>query len=187
VRALRRDPDGVDVATDDGETRRFDRVVVAAHADQALSLLTDPSPDERRVLGSFAYTTNDTVLHTDASLLPRSRRARASWNFRLDACAAGPAKPAVTYYLNRLQRLEENEHYCVTLNRTDAVRPESVIARMAYDHPLYTLETIRAQPELRRLSGERRTHWAGAHLGNGFHEDGLASGVAAAAALGVEW
>ncbi|HSK17183.1 MAG TPA: FAD-dependent oxidoreductase [Gaiellaceae bacterium] len=187
VRALRRHPDGVDVTTEDGETRRFDRVVVAAHADQALGLLADPTPDERRVLGAFAYTANDAVLHTDASLLPRSERARASWNFRLDACAAGPAKPAVTYSLNRLQRLEEDEEYCVTLNRADAVRPERVLARMTYDHPLYTLETIRAQPELRRLSGARRTHWAGAHLGNGFHEDGLASGVAAAAALGVDW
>lgn len=187
VRALRRDSDEVELTTADGEARRFDAVVVAAHADQALALLADPSAEERRVLGAFSYTSNDAVLHTDASLLPEEPRARASWNFQLDACAGGPARPAITYYLNRLQRLEEDRDYCVTLNRAAAVAPEAVIARMTYDHPLYTLESIRAQPDLRRLSGERRTHYAGAHVGNGFHEDGLASGVAAAAALGVDW
>jgi predicted NAD/FAD-binding protein len=187
VRALRRDPDGVEVTTDDGSAHRFDKVVVAAHADQALRLLVDPSADERRALAAFGYTRNDAVLHTDAGLLPREERARASWNFHLDGCRGGQDTPAITYYLNRLQRLEEERDYCVTLNRSERVDPEHVIARMTYEHPLYTHESIAAQPELRRLSGERHTYFAGAHLGNGFHEDGLASGVAAAAALGVDW
>ena len=187
VRALRRDLGGVEVTTDDGAAHRFDKVVVAAHADQALRLLADPSDGERRLLGAFSYTTNDAVLHTDSRLLPHEERARASWNFHLDDCAGGADAPAVTYYLNRLQRLDEERDYCVTLNRAERVDPEHVIARMAYEHPLYTHESIAAQPGLRRLSGERHTYFAGAHLGNGFHEDGLASGVAAAAALGVDW
>jgi uncharacterized protein len=185
VRAVRRNPDGVEVTTVDGETRRFDQVVIATHADQALRLLADPSAEERRLLGAFAYTVNDTVLHTAGSLLPRSRAARASWNFAAGRPASG--KPTVTYYLNRLQRLEEDSDYCVTLNRSDEIDPESVIARFAYEHPLYTVTSLRAQRELAALSGVRRTYYAGAHLGNGFHEDGLASGVAAAAALGAAW
>jgi predicted NAD/FAD-binding protein len=185
VRALRRDLGGVELTTDDGTAHRFDKVVVAAHADQALALLADPSDGERRTLGAFGYTTNDAVLHTDSSLLPHEERARASWNFHLDSCAGAASPPAVTYYLNRLQSLEEERDYCVTLNR--AVDPERVLARMTYEHPLYTHQAIAAQPALRELSGVRHTYFAGAHLGNGFHEDGLASGVAAAAALGVDW
>lgn len=181
VRELRRGPDGVELRTDDGELRRFDRVVVATHADQALRLLGDPSDDERSVLGSFEYTRNDTVLHTDSSLLPRARGARASWNYLL----GDDARPTITYWLNRLQNLDTDTDYCVTLNAP--VREDAVIARFTYAHPLYTAETPRAQAALRSLSGARRTHFAGAHLGNGFHEDGLASGVAAAAALGASW
>lgn len=187
VRALRRDLGGVELTTDDGAAHRFDKVVVAAHADQALRLLADPSPEERRVLGAFGYTKNEAVLHTDSSLLPREPRARASWNFHLDGCRGSRDVPAITYHLNRLQRLEEELDYCVTLNRSERVHPGHVIARMTYEHPLYTHESLAAQPELRRLTGTRHTYFAGAHLGNGFHEDGLASGVAAAAALGVEW
>lgn len=187
VRALRRDLGGVELTTDDGGRHRFDKVVVAAHADQALRLLADPSPEERRALGAFAYTTNDVVLHTDDRLLPREPRARASWNFHLDDCGSSQEVPAITYHLNRLQRLEADRDYCVTLNASERVDPGHVIARLTYEHPLYTHESIAAQPELRRLSGSRHTYFAGAHLGNGFHEDGLRSGVAAAAALGVEW
>lgn len=187
ARALRRDFGGVELTTDDGAAHRFDKVVLAAHADQALRLLADPSGEERRVLGAFGYTRNDAVLHTDGRLLPREERARASWNFHLDGCRGSSDAPAITYYLNRLQRLEEERDYCVTLNRSERVDPEHVIARMTYEHPLYTHESIAAQPELRRLSGTRHTYFAGAHLGNGFHEDGLASGAAAAAALGVDW
>jgi predicted NAD/FAD-binding protein len=99
----------------------------------------------------------------------------------------GALKPTVTYYLNRLQRLETDEHYCVTLNRTAEIDPERVIMRAVYDHPLYTLDTLRGQREVAALAGARHTLFAGAHLGNGFHEAGLASAVGAAALLGVEW
>jgi predicted NAD/FAD-binding protein len=183
VRAVRRDEQGVELTTADGTARRFDKVVIATHADQALRLLADPSDDERRLLGAFRYTSNDTVLHTDERFLPRTRAARASWNYQV----TGRAGPTVTYYLNRLQRLDGPDHYCVTLNRTEEIAPERVLARFRYEHPVYTLETLRAQRELPSLSGPRHTAYAGAHHGHGFHEDGLASGVAAARALGVEW
>jgi predicted NAD/FAD-binding protein len=181
VRRLRRTAGGVELRTDDAETRRFDRVVLATHADQALRLLEDPSDDERRVLGGFEYTTNQVVLHTDSSFLPRARAARASWNYRRD----GDGRPTITYWLNRLQSLETDGDYCVTLNAE--VPEEHVVRRLVYEHPLYTVQSLRAQAELPRLEGRRHTYYAGAHHGNGFHEDGLASGVRAAAALGVEW
>jgi predicted NAD/FAD-binding protein len=179
VRALRRTPDSVELRVGE-EIECFDRVVVATHADQALAMLEDPSPDERRVLGGFAYTTNDAILHTDSRLLPRTRAARASWNYRLGA----DDRPTITYYLNRLQALRSERDYCVTLNQH--VPEEHVLARFAYQHPLYTTETLRSQEALPLLAGGP-TLYAGAYFGNGFHEDGLASGVAAARALGVEW
>jgi predicted NAD/FAD-binding protein len=183
VRAIRRFPDGLELTTDDGGTHRFDRAVVATHADQALALLADPTPEERSALGAFRYTANETVLHTDERFLPRTRAARASWNYEVN----GALEPTVTYYLNRLQRLEADEHYCVTLNRTAEIDPERVIMRTVYDHPLYTADTLRGQRELAALDGAGHTVYAGAHLGNGFHEDGLASAVRAAASLGVNW
>ncbi|HEX6788681.1 MAG TPA: FAD-dependent oxidoreductase [Gaiellaceae bacterium] len=179
VRVLRRSDDGIELRTDDGELRAFDHVVVATHADQALALLEDPSDDERRVLGGFAYTTNEAVLHTDSRLLPR--RARAAWNYRL----GDDGRPTITYHLNRLQRLEAERDYCVTLN--EQVDERHVLARATFAHPQYTLSTLAAQRELPALSGLRRTSYAGAHFGNGFHEDGLASGVRVAETLGAAW
>jgi predicted NAD/FAD-binding protein len=181
ARSLRRLADGVELTTDDGTTRPFDAAVLATHADQALVLLGDPSPAERRLLGALPYTANDVILHTDSSFLPRSHAARASWNYR----TGDDGRPTVTYYLNRLQRLDADLDYCVTLN--ERVADEHVLDRGVMEHPLYTVESLAAQSGLRELSGERRTYYAGAHLGNGFHEDGLASGVRAAAALGVSW
>ena len=183
VRAICRTPDGVRLRTDDDVARPFDAVVVATHGDEALRLLSDPSDDETRVLGAFRTTPNDVVLHTDARFLPRAHGARASWNYQL----SGAVKPTVTYYLNALQQLEADDHWCVTLNRTDEIDPEKVVARASFRHPLFTVQSLRAQRELPRLSGTRRTWFAGAYHGNGFHEDGLASGVRAADALGVPW
>ena len=179
VRSIGRSENLVELRVGDA-TERFDRVVLATHADQALALLENPTPDEVRVLGWFAYTTNEAVLHTDSSLLPRAPAARASWNYRL----GDDGRPTITYHLNRLQALEADRDYCVTLNET--VPDEHVLQRFTYEHPLYTVETLRAQTVLPRLAGGR-THFAGAYFGNGFHEDGLASGLAVARALGAEW
>jgi len=183
IRSVRRDASGVEILTEDGETRRYEKVVLATHADQALALLADPSEAERKTLGAWRYTTNEAVLHTDERFLPRVRSARASWNYQLN----GHSKPTVTYYLNRLQRLDTERHYCVTLNRSEEIDRESVLERTVYTHPLYTLESLAAQKELPALSGRRNTEYAGAYYGYGFHEDGFASGVRAAAALGVDW
>jgi predicted NAD/FAD-binding protein len=179
VCSVRRSPDFVELRVGD-RVERFDRVVLATHADQALALLEDATPQERRVLGAFAYTTNEAVLHTDSSFLPRTPRARSSWNYRL----GDEGRPTVTYHLNRLQAFAAARDYCVTLN--EDVAPEHVLDRFTYEHPLYTVDTVRAQAELPRLAGGR-THYAGAYFGNGFHEDGLASGIAVAAALGADW
>jgi predicted NAD/FAD-binding protein len=179
VRSVRRSGDGVELRIGD-RVERFDRVVVATHADQALAMLEDPTPEERRVLGGFAYTTNEAVLHTDSRLLPRTPAARASWNYRL----GDGGRPTITYHLNRLQALEAERDYCLTLN--EHVPEEHVLQRFTYEHPLYTVATLRAQADLPRIA-DGRTHYAGAYFGNGFHEDGLASGVAVARALGVEW
>jgi predicted NAD/FAD-binding protein len=185
VRSVERHEDGVDVRTADGEARRFDRVVLAVHGDQALPLLADPSDDERRVLSAFRSTASETVLHTDERLLPR-RGARGSWNYRLADCGSANGHPTITYYLNKLQHLETDQHYCVTLNRTDEIAEDRVISRIAYEHPLYTFESLRAQVELPVLN-RGRTAFAGAWQGFGFHEDGLASGLRAAASFGVDW
>ncbi|HST19429.1 MAG TPA: FAD-dependent oxidoreductase [Gaiellaceae bacterium] len=180
VRSIRRSPGAVHVRTADDVTRSFDAVVVATHADEALRLLEDATDDERRTLGAFAYTANVATLHTDSSFLPRSRGARAAWNYRMD----GDERPTVTYWLNSLQRLDTENDYLVTLN--EHVEPEYVRASVGFRHPLFTVETLAAQSWLAALTRDR-TAFAGAYHGNGFHEDGLASGVRAAAGLGVRW
>ncbi len=146
-----------------------------------------PRREEQRLLGAFAYSRNDTVLHTDGSLLPRARSARASWNYLLDACATTAGDVHVTYHLNRLQALHEPDDYCVTLNVTDRIAPGAELARMVYEHPAYTVDSPAAQRGLAALGGERHTAYCGAYHGWGFHEDGCVSGVRAAAALGVAW
>jgi uncharacterized protein len=182
VRSIRRRGGGVWV-----EGERFDRVVIAAHPDQALRMLDDPGEREVRVLGSFGYSTNQTVLHTDSSLLPRAAAAQASWNYLLDACATSLPSVQVTYHLNRLQALQEPEQYCVTLNQTDRIDAARRLRTITYEHPTYTLESLRAQQELAALNGHRGTYFCGAYHGWGFHEDGCLSGLRAAAALGCSW
>ncbi|MGW5271819.1 NAD(P)/FAD-dependent oxidoreductase [Streptomyces sp. NPDC004044] len=186
VRAVRRHPDGVDIVTEDGATEQYDAVVVATHPDQALRLLADPTHDERRTLGAFRYSRNPTLLHTDVSLLPRSRGARASWNYLMPSCEANADRVTVSYDMNRLQRLRAPDTYVVTLNGADRVDENRVLARMVYEHPVYTPESVAAQARLPALSGPV-TAYAGAYHGWGFHEDGCRSGAQAAAALGVTW
>ena len=187
VRELARTPDGVLVTTADGTRARYDSVVVAVHADQALRMLADPTAAEREVLGAFGYSRNRTVLHTDASVLPRSASARGCWNYRLSACRPDEAVPVqVSYDMNRLQGLDAPEPYVVTLGADERVRPDLVLAEMVYEYPVYTPESVAAQRLLPGLSGPV-TAFAGAYHGWGFHEDGCRSGVEAAAALGVGW
>lgn len=186
VRTVRRHDDGVEIVTGDGTTEEFDAVVVATHPDQALRLLADPTDEERGTLGAFRYSLNPTLLHTDTTLLPRSRGAAASWNYLMPSCAADADRVTVSYDMNRLQRLDAPERFVVTLNGADRVAPDLVRARMVYEHPVFTPESVAAQARLPALSGPV-TAYAGAYHGWGFHEDGCRSGVEAAAALGVTW
>lgn len=186
VRAVVRHADGVEVRTADDVARRFDAVVIASHAPQALAMLADADERERAVLGAFRTSLNRTVLHTDDALLPTRSNARASWNYQVDDCRHPSQLPTVTYYLNKLQALSEDEHYCVTLNR-DGIAEDKVIRTFEYAHPLYTFESLAAQRRLPSLNGRGRTWFCGAYQGFGFHEDGLASGLRAAAGLGAPW
>ena len=165
VVAVERDASGVTVTDAGGRARRFDRIVIATHPDQALRLLADPTPSEQRVLSSFDYASNETVLHTDGSLLPQASGARASWNYLLEACTTTTPMVGVTYHLNRLQALDEPAQYCVTLNQTGRIAPGSEISRMVYEHPIYTLDSLQAQRRLPTLSGVHNTAFCGAYHG----------------------
>ena len=186
VRAVERHADGVRVRTDDDAAHRFDAVVVATHAPQALAMLADADERERAVLGAFRTTVNSCVLHTDERLLPRRPAARGSWNYLIDEAGTASALPTVTYYLNKLQRIDGPVHYCVTLNSDERIAEDRIIHRVAYAHPLYTFESLAAQRLLPSLGGPR-LQFCGAYHGFGFHEDGLASGLRAAAWLGARW
>jgi uncharacterized protein len=175
--------DRVEVTTAAGGPQAFDEVILAVHSDQALAMLADPSPTEAALLAAIPYQLNDVVLHTDASLLPRRRRARASWNFHLQD---EPAERAtVTYYMNRLQSLAGERHYCVTLNRSEAIAPERVISRRPFAHPVFTHRGLAAQRRWPEISGVRRTHYCGAYWGYGFHEDGVQSALRVCERFGV--
>ncbi|WP_345701728.1 NAD(P)/FAD-dependent oxidoreductase [Kitasatospora terrestris] len=184
VRRVWRRSDGVTLATADGRRADVDAVVIATHADQALRMLADPTSTEREVLGAFRYSRNPTVLHRDASVLPRAAWARASWNYRMPTCDGPADRVRVTYHLNRLLRLGTPADYLVTLNEDrDAPFPSDVVvSRTVYEHPVYTGETVAAQRRLPQLT-TGRTAFAGAYHGWGFHEDGCRSGVLAARAL----
>ncbi len=186
VSAVRRNEDNVSVRDSSGAWVTYDSVVVATHADQALALLGDASPEEQEVLGAFRYSRSETVLHTDSRLLPAARQARASWNYLTPPAIGGDHAPVVTYWMNTLQGLDSSEQYLVTLNARDRIDPAKVIAVMDYEHPVYDLPAIEAQKRLSSLSTPR-TVFAGAYHGWGFHEDGCRSGVDAAKALGVSW
>lgn len=162
-----------------------DDVVLACHGDQVLPLLLDATDRERDVFRCFTTTTNVAVLHTDASVLPAQKRARASWNYVLGETAGAP--PTVTYDLNRLQGLRTQEQYCVTLNPAVPIAEPRVIRRLRYRHPLYTREAIAAQARWAEVSGVIRTHYCGAYWRHGFHEDGLYSAMRVARAFGVSW
>ncbi len=181
VTRVRRARDHVSVTIDGGGDARFDQVVFATHSDQALQLLDDSSPEEHAVLGAIEYQTNSVVLHTDTSLLPRRRRAWAAWNYYIHP--DGGERVATTYNMNRLQQLDAPETFCVTLNQDDRIDEAAVIARMTYHHPMFSRAAIAAQRRWTDVNGWRRTWYAGAYWGHGFHEDGVVSGLRVARAI----
>ncbi|WP_027596244.1 NAD(P)/FAD-dependent oxidoreductase [Pseudomonas sp. LAIL14HWK12:I7] len=176
-----RDADGVTVISAAG-TERFDKVVFACHSDQALALLATPSADERAVLGTLTYASNDVVLHTDTRLLPRRRKAWASWNYRLGGAEQAPA--ALTYNMNILQGIDAPVTFCVSLNQTAQIDPAQVLARFSYSHPQYSLAALAAQARQGELQGRQHSYYCGAYWGNGFHEDGVLSALKVAEYFG---
>ena len=175
---------GVQVAFERHPPQKFDDVVFACHAPQALQLLKDATPLESRILGHFRTSRNQTVLHTDSRLLPRRLTARASWNYHI---GSNQRAATLTYHMNRLQNLSTREDYCVTLNETAAVDESSILRDMTYFHPLYTVDAMRAQMRWPEISGVNRTHFCGAYWAYGFHEDGLNSAIRVAETLGASW
>ncbi|MBA2353163.1 MAG: FAD-dependent oxidoreductase [Acidobacteria bacterium] len=184
VQGIARRASGVQLQTGDGETRQFDTVIIATHADTALRLLTDPSPAEAQALGAFRYSVNHTVLHTDTAVLPRTPRAWASWNCDLHDCRDETAPVSMTYHLNPLQGLPGATQYCVTLNGRQAPAGP-VLAAMDYTHPVLDRSAIMAQARVEALNGQRQTYYCGAHLRFGFHEDGLVSALRVTERLGA--
>ncbi|HEY3866548.1 MAG TPA: FAD-dependent oxidoreductase [Solirubrobacteraceae bacterium] len=191
VQSIVRANDHVEVTAEDRAGRRggrdtqsFDQVLLATHSDQALALLADPSEREREVLGAIPYQRNEAVLHTDSTLLPRRRLARAAWNFHL----LREPKPlsTVTYYMNHLQRISADRDFCVTLNRSEAIDPAKIIRTIDYSHPVFTPAGVAAQSQHGAIGGfETRTHYCGAYWGWGFHEDGVRSALRACEPFGV--
>jgi predicted NAD/FAD-binding protein len=182
VQRVRRFADRVEVHTPGGAAQSFDHVVFACHSDQALRILGDgATTTEREILSAFPYERNVAVLHTDIALLPRSRRAWASWNYRLSGNPSAPA--SVTYNMNLLQGIRSPRTFCLTLNDEARVDPARVLRRFEYHHPVFTTRRAAAQARHAELLGANRTSFCGAYWKNGFHEDGVNSALAVVSAI----
>lgn len=183
VSGVRREADHVVIEVADA-SEQFDQVIMACHSDQALALLQDPSDEEQSILGAIEYQDNDVVLHTDASVLPSEKRAWAAWNYFIPEHSTEPV--SVTYNMNILQNFHDApETFCVTLNRSHDIAPETVIERYRYAHPVFTLNAVRAQNRYDEIGNTNRTHFCGAYWFNGFHEDGVRSALRVTDAFGV--
>ncbi|UQX89572.1 FAD-dependent oxidoreductase [Jatrophihabitans telluris] len=186
VQQVERTATGVRVRDLAGDTADFDAAVIATHPGQALAMLAAPTPQETAALGAFEYSLNPTVLHTDTAVLPTSPKAQSSWNYYLPDCNAQSSQVHVSYDMNRLQRLDTDTRYLVTLNDNGVVASERVIERMVYEHPVFTPASVAAQALLPALN-DGVLAFAGAYHGWGFHEDGCRSGLSAAESLGASW
>ncbi|HHO75651.1 MAG TPA: hypothetical protein ENN05_04395 [Deltaproteobacteria bacterium] len=161
-------------------------VVLACHADESLSILADPSPQESRLLIPWTYSLNRTVLHTDTSFLPSLRKVWSSWNYVRSSQVQSGSPVMLTYHMNRLQNLSTKNQYCATLNPKRSVGQGHVVRDMVYSHPIYSPESLSSQLEIHKISGQRNTHYCGSSMGYGFHEDAVKSAVAVARSMGVE-
>ena len=184
---VERGPGRATVRTADGWSADFDAIVIATHADDALGLLADPTNDERELLGAWTSSDNERVVHTDATLLPSRRAARASWNYHVADCTSPTGQASLSYGMNRLQSLRGPDEVLVSINPVRPPREGTVIRRDRVTHPTFSAEALATQPELDRLNGPVRTFFAGAWQRWGFHEDGLWSAVRVAEQLDVEW
>ena len=180
VEWVRRHPEYIEVKAKGCGVETYDRVFMACHSDQALAALADPTRQERDVLGAIGYQQNEAVLHTDASMMPRKRRAWAAWNYHIPKDSADlDGKVTLTYNMNILQGLKAPVEFCVTLNHTHAIDPEKIIRVINYTHPVFTERAVAAQQHHRQINGARRTYYCGAYWRYGFHEDGVVSAMTA--------
>ncbi len=177
VESISRLTKGVRIHTRGSEPEFFDAVFLACHSDQALRLLTDATQAEREILGAIGYQPNEAILHTDKSLMPGRRHAWASWNYHLPDTQNERA--TLTYHMNRLQGLADKTQYFVTLNSSELIRPETVIRKISYDHPVFTAKAVQAQQRKAEIDGVNRTYFCGAYWRYGFHEDGVVSALSA--------
>ena len=188
VESISRFPDYVEIRAQIGRREyratRFDHVIIAAHSNQTLSMLADPSPTEKDILGAIQYQENEAVLHTDASLLPKQKLAWAAWNYHL--LANQPDRAVVTYHMNRLQSLNAPCEFCVTLNHTEAIDPAKILRRITYHHPVHSPQAVEAQKRHGEINGVNRTSYCGAYWGYGFHEDGVTSALAVCQSFGKD-
>jgi len=175
VESISRYPDRVEIRAGNPELETYDEVIIAAHSDQALRILAEPTPAEKQILGALRYQQNETVLHTDDKLLPRTKRAWASWNYHLPRQQS--QAPTVTYNMNMLQTLDSPRPFCVSLNREREINQAQTIRHLTYHHPIFDLKALDAQDRKKEISGINRTHYCGAYWGYGFHEDGVVSGL----------
>lgn len=174
------------VRLEDGTVREFDRVLIAAHADEALAMLGAPDDAQARLLGAFGYQKNTATLHTDHAVMPRIRRAWASWNYRVEQDASGDRQATTHYWMNALQGVGKTRNYFVSVNGAEKIRPETILYQTGYEHPVYTLQAMRAQRELPALntrSPRQRIFFCGSYFRHGFHEDAYSSAVDLAAVL----
>lgn len=183
VVAVEEKEDGAWVATASGVRERFDAVVLASHADQSLRLLAHPSEEQQRLLSAFHYQRNEASLHTDALVMPMRRLAWASWNFRVEPGPDGHQRAATHYWMNALQGVSRNQDYFVSLNSDDRIDTARLLYRTTYDHPVFTLDAIRAQKELPKLNHAGRLFFCGSYFRYGFHEDACMAGFDAAKAV----
>jgi predicted NAD/FAD-binding protein len=174
IKLVRRLGDSVELVLADGEVQIYDHVVLACHSDQALALLSDANPTERKALSAIPYQQNDVVLHTDENLLPRRRIAWSSWNYRL--FDRFQTRAVLTYNMNILQGIKSDTTFCVTLNATEEIDESKIINQFSYSHPVFSFGSVLAAKEIESINGTNNTWFAGAYLGNGFHEDGVVSG-----------
>jgi hypothetical protein len=168
-----RQNDGVQIKTVSG-TQKFDAVIFASHSDQTLKLLRDASEAEQKILGAIRYQTNEVALHEDASLMPKNKRAWASWNY---ADQFFQSQASLTYYMNRLQAIDSKRPLFVTVNLHEGIAPEKILFKTQYQHPVLNQAAYRAQKEFELINGKNRSFFCGAYWGHGFHEDGVNSAL----------
>ena len=171
-----------------GQSNRYDQIIIATHADQALKLLASPSRAEEEILGAFSYSRNLAILHSDPALMPKNKRAWASWNYLSQESGetqADDSKVSVTYWMNRLQHIPSARPYFVTLNPIEMPAEGCIYRSFLYDHPVFDTGALAAQKNIWGMQGKQRTWYCGSYLGYGFHEDGLQSGLAVAEKVGA--